>query len=194
VEPEALVEYRYRAVCEVLGGSAIGEVAVRFGTSRQSIHTWRRRFEQEGLSGLADRSSRPHSSPARVCAETEALTCQLRRMHAQPCGSRGRGASCPGPGGDGQRTVRMRMSLHQAPATRAGHAGHPALLAAALDRRDRRTTRGVLIAGVTGSGCQCTTDTGTTTLLAYAVADDSLDEPLDHMRRDVENGPADRGQ
>jgi hypothetical protein len=29
VEPEALVEYRYRVVCEVLGGSPIGEVAGR---------------------------------------------------------------------------------------------------------------------------------------------------------------------
>jgi hypothetical protein len=31
VDQEALVEYRYRAVCEVLGGSPIGEVAVRYG-------------------------------------------------------------------------------------------------------------------------------------------------------------------
>ena len=41
MEPEALVEYLYRAVCEVLGGSPIGEVAARYGTSRQSLHGWR---------------------------------------------------------------------------------------------------------------------------------------------------------
>jgi transposase InsO family protein len=81
VEPEALVEYRYRAVCEVLGGSPIGEVAARYGTSRQSLHTWRHRFQQEGMSGLADRSRRPHNSPNRVAAEMEALICQLRREH-----------------------------------------------------------------------------------------------------------------
>jgi len=81
VEPEALVEYRYRAVCEVLGGSPIGEVAARYGTSRQSLHTWRQRFQQEGMSGLADRSRRPRTSPNRVVAEIEALTCQLRRQH-----------------------------------------------------------------------------------------------------------------
>ena len=33
-----MVEYRYRAVCEVLGGSPIGEVVARYGTSRQSLH------------------------------------------------------------------------------------------------------------------------------------------------------------
>lgn len=76
-----MVEYRYRAVCEVLGGSPIGEVAARYGTSRQSLHTWRLRFQQEGMSGLADRSRRPRASPNRVVAETEALICELRRQH-----------------------------------------------------------------------------------------------------------------
>ncbi|MFC5219608.1 helix-turn-helix domain-containing protein [Streptomyces coerulescens] len=32
---------------EVLEGSPIGEVAARYGTSRQSLRTWRTRFEQE---------------------------------------------------------------------------------------------------------------------------------------------------
>lgn len=81
MEPEALVEYRYRAVCEVLGGSPIGEVAARYGTSRQSLNTWRQRFQQDGMSGLADRSRRPRTSPSRVDAEIEALTCDLRRQH-----------------------------------------------------------------------------------------------------------------
>lgn len=81
MEPETLVEYRYRAVCEVLGGSPIGEVAARCGTSPQSLRTWRQRFQQEGMSGLVDRSRRPRTSPNRVVAEIEALTCQLRRQH-----------------------------------------------------------------------------------------------------------------
>lgn len=81
MDQQALVEYRFRAVCEVLGGSPIGEVAVRFGTSRQSLHAWRRRFEQEGMPGLADRSRRPKSSPSRLAADLEALICQLRRVH-----------------------------------------------------------------------------------------------------------------
>ena len=75
------MEYRYRAVREVLGGSPVGEVAARYGTSRQSLHGWRRRFELEGMPGLADRSRRPRSSPARLPADVEAVICQLRREH-----------------------------------------------------------------------------------------------------------------
>jgi transposase InsO family protein len=81
VDQQALVEYRYRAVRDVLGGSPIGEVAVRYGTTRQSLHAWRRRFEQQGMAGLADRSRRPANSPTRLSAEIEALICQLRRAH-----------------------------------------------------------------------------------------------------------------
>lgn len=76
-----MVEYRYRAVREVLGGSPVGEVAARYGTSRQSLHTWRRRFEQEGMPGLADRSRRPSSSPGRLSAQVEAAICDLRRQY-----------------------------------------------------------------------------------------------------------------
>nr|WP_205669166.1 helix-turn-helix domain-containing protein [Amycolatopsis suaedae] len=81
MDQQAVVEYRYRAVCEVLGGSPITEVAVRFGTSRQSLDTWRRRFKADGMAGLADRSRRPHTSPTKVSAEVEALICRLRREH-----------------------------------------------------------------------------------------------------------------
>ncbi|MFF9705403.1 helix-turn-helix domain-containing protein [Streptomyces griseofuscus] len=60
MDVQQLAEYRYRAVREVLGGSPIGEVAARYGTSRQTLHSWRRRFEQEGMPGLLD----PLSAPA----------------------------------------------------------------------------------------------------------------------------------
>jgi transposase InsO family protein len=81
VDQQTVAEYRYRAVCEVLGGSPIGEVAARYGTSRQSLHAWRQRFEQEGTAGLTERSRRPHTSPNRVAAEVESLICLLRRDH-----------------------------------------------------------------------------------------------------------------
>jgi transposase InsO family protein len=81
MDQQALAEYRYRAVREVLGGSPIGEVAARYGTSRQSLHAWRKRFELEGVPGLADRSRRPLTSPGRLPAEVEALICQMRREH-----------------------------------------------------------------------------------------------------------------
>jgi transposase InsO family protein len=81
MDQQALVEYRYRAVREVLGGSPVGEVAARYGTSRQSLHTWRCRFEQEGMPGLADRSRRPLSSPTRLAAQVETAICELRRQY-----------------------------------------------------------------------------------------------------------------
>ncbi|WP_406726804.1 helix-turn-helix domain-containing protein [Streptomyces sp. GD-15H] len=81
VDVQQLVEYRYRAVREVLGGSPIGEVAARYGTSRQTSHSRRRRFEREGMPGLLDRSRRPRNSPMRLSAEVEAEICELRRRH-----------------------------------------------------------------------------------------------------------------
>lgn len=81
VDVQQLAEYRYRTVREVLGGSPIGEVAARYGTSRQTLHTWRRRFVLEGMPGLLDRSRRPRNSPAGLSAEMEAEICELRRRH-----------------------------------------------------------------------------------------------------------------
>ncbi|MEU7631827.1 IS481 family transposase [Nocardia sp. NPDC049220] len=81
MDQQAMAEYRYRAVCEVFGGSPIGEVAARYGTTRQSIDSWRRRFKQEGMAGLVDRSRRPHTSPTKLDADIESLICQLRRDH-----------------------------------------------------------------------------------------------------------------
>ncbi|MBX9978383.1 MAG: IS481 family transposase, partial [Mycobacterium gordonae] len=81
MDQQALVEYRYRAVCEVLGGSPIGEVALRYGTTRQSLDFWRTRFKEEGMAGLIDRSRRPHTSPSKLSAEVAAQICQMRRQH-----------------------------------------------------------------------------------------------------------------
>ncbi|MGW2188384.1 helix-turn-helix domain-containing protein [Streptomyces sp. NPDC001719] len=36
-----LVEQRYRAVLEALGGSPISEVAERYGVPRQSVYSWK---------------------------------------------------------------------------------------------------------------------------------------------------------
>ncbi|MFI1031245.1 helix-turn-helix domain-containing protein [Streptomyces sp. NPDC020951] len=93
-----MTQYRYRAVCEVLGGSPVGEVAERYATSRQSLHTWRKRFEQEGLPGLVDRSCRPQNSPSRLSAAVEAEVCELRRQHPlRPARRHCRGCARPPP-------------------------------------------------------------------------------------------------
>ena len=75
------VEHRYRAVMEVLDGSPVSEVAVRYGVSRQSVYSWRDRYAAGGIDGLRDASRRPRTSPSRLPAETEALVCELRRAH-----------------------------------------------------------------------------------------------------------------
>jgi transposase InsO family protein len=77
----SVVEQRYRAVLEVAAGVPVTEVAERSGVSRQSVHAWVRRYQQDGLAGLADRSRRPKSSPAQVSAQIEAVVCEMRREH-----------------------------------------------------------------------------------------------------------------
>jgi len=77
----SVVEQRYRAVLAVLGGAQISEVAAEVGVSRQSLSTWKRRYLQAGLAGLADQSKRPRSSPWQTAPEVEALVCELRRGH-----------------------------------------------------------------------------------------------------------------
>jgi transposase InsO family protein len=49
----------------------------RYGVSRPTGRKWLARREE----GFADRSRRPHMSPARTPTATEALVCQLRRRH-----------------------------------------------------------------------------------------------------------------
>jgi transposase InsO family protein len=77
-----VVEQRYRAVLEVLDGASVTEVARRYGVVRQTVHEWLRRYGGEGgLSGLADRSSRPSSCPHQMAPATEAAIVALRRAH-----------------------------------------------------------------------------------------------------------------
>ncbi|MFR9774369.1 IS481 family transposase [Nocardia sp. SC052] len=77
-----LVEQRFRAVLEVLDGSPVGEVAVRYGVSRQSIYNWKAKYQTGGVDALRAVSSRPRTSPTRVPAEVEALACEMRRAHS----------------------------------------------------------------------------------------------------------------
>jgi transposase len=77
----SVVEQRYRAVLEVQAGVPVTEVAARAGVSRQSVHSWIRRYDEGGLGALADRSRRPESCPHQVSAEIEAMVCELRRDH-----------------------------------------------------------------------------------------------------------------
>ena len=55
------------------------DVACAMGVSVRTVYTWRRRYREEGLSGLQDRSSRPHNSPNKTPDELEARVVALRR-------------------------------------------------------------------------------------------------------------------
>jgi transposase InsO family protein len=77
-----VVEQRYRAVLEVLEeGAPVTAVARRYGVARQTVHEWLRRYADEGLGGLADRSPRPLSCPHQMVPVTEARIVTLRREH-----------------------------------------------------------------------------------------------------------------
>jgi transposase InsO family protein len=77
----SVVEQRYTAITEVLGGMPVTEVADRYGVSRQSVHAWLRRYRAGGLAGLEDRSHRPRSCPHQASVQVEAAVCELRRQH-----------------------------------------------------------------------------------------------------------------
>jgi len=76
------MEQRYDAVLGVIrDGFSVTEVAKKFGVSRQSVHTWLHRYEAGGLEALAERSSRPATSPAQIAGRVEARILELRRHH-----------------------------------------------------------------------------------------------------------------
>ncbi|MFE3455880.1 IS481 family transposase [Nonomuraea sp. NPDC059194] len=77
----SVVEQRYHAVIEVLSGAKVTDVAARYGVSRQSVHTWVRRYREGGLGALADRSHRVKAHPMQTAAAIEAMICELRRAH-----------------------------------------------------------------------------------------------------------------
>ncbi len=79
----SVVEQRLDAVRAVLAGASVTEVAAQVGVSRQSVHTWVGRYLSEGVSGLADRSSRPRSCPHHAPQPVERAVLELRREHAR---------------------------------------------------------------------------------------------------------------
>lgn len=77
-------EQKYQAVMAVLAdGASVSEVAQRWGVSRQSVHAWLRRYEEDGLPGLERRSSRPESCPHQMSGTVEAWILELRRAHPE---------------------------------------------------------------------------------------------------------------
>ena len=64
-------EARRRLVQTYRETGSIRKTAQLWGTSRQVVRKWVRRYEAEGEPGLADRSRRPHRSPRQTPPEVE---------------------------------------------------------------------------------------------------------------------------
>jgi transposase InsO family protein len=70
------------------GGASISELCRRFEISRANGHKWLNRFRTEGREGLADRSRRPLSSPARTGEPVEAEVLRIRAASNNAWGAR----------------------------------------------------------------------------------------------------------
>ena len=78
----SVVEQRYQAVLAVIrDGVPIVEVAGRFGVSRQAVHRWLRRYEDQGLPGLLDRSHRPPRCSHQMGPPIEVWVLEARRRN-----------------------------------------------------------------------------------------------------------------
>ncbi len=72
VHGRLLIVARHRA------GWRPAHIAAAMGISRKCVRTWITRFQAEGEAGLADRSSRPHTSPRCTPVEVEDRIVELR--------------------------------------------------------------------------------------------------------------------
>jgi transposase InsO family protein len=74
-----LAVHRYQA------GHKVRDIASQLGISRTTVYKWIARFRSEGATGLADKSSRPRTSPCRTPLHVE-LSILLARLehHAGP--------------------------------------------------------------------------------------------------------------
>ncbi|MBV9430021.1 MAG: IS481 family transposase [Bradyrhizobiaceae bacterium] len=66
------------------GGASLAAAARQFNTTPKTVRKWVRRFRAEGLGGLQDRSSRPHSMPSKTPISTcDAIEVMRRQRHTQ---------------------------------------------------------------------------------------------------------------
>jgi transposase-like protein len=75
-----VTEQRYKAVLAVISdGRTVTEVARDWNVSRQTLHQWLGRYEEEGFEGLANRSHRPAQCPHQIAPDIEVLLLEMRR-------------------------------------------------------------------------------------------------------------------
>jgi transposase len=90
-------------------GMPQAHIAAAMGVSRRCVKKWIDRFDQEGLAGLHDRSSRPHTMPAKTAPEVEEKVLAARAEHRE-------GPDTLGPKvGVAARTVSRILRRHHVP-------------------------------------------------------------------------------
>jgi transposase InsO family protein len=91
-------------------GWTVVTAAEASGVSRATAYKWVRRFEEEGVEGLADRGTRPHRSPRRTPPRIERRIVQLRTRHK--LGPRRIGSRLGIPGSTCYAVLRRRRLQH----------------------------------------------------------------------------------
>jgi transposase InsO family protein len=59
----------------------VTDVAERNGVTRQTVHTWLRRYASSGVAGLVDKTSKPETCPHQMTPVVEARIVEMRRTH-----------------------------------------------------------------------------------------------------------------
>jgi transposase len=70
---------RLTMVMRIESGRPVAHVAAEMGISRPTAYKWWRRWQELGVDGLVDRSSRPRSCPHQTSTEVQAAIEELRR-------------------------------------------------------------------------------------------------------------------
>jgi transposase InsO family protein len=63
------------------GAQTLGSLCEEFGISRPTGYLWLRRYEQQGVRGIAERSRRPRSSPQRTATAVEERVIEVRQRY-----------------------------------------------------------------------------------------------------------------
>jgi len=78
----SVVDERLQFITECKCGEwSMAEVCRRFEISRFTGYKWLKRYEEEGLEGLKDRSHAPHHHPRQVCEKVEEAILEARSQH-----------------------------------------------------------------------------------------------------------------
>lgn len=80
--PMSEAERRFEVLQSIrLLGLTQAEAATRAGVDVRTVRRWERRYEAEGLEGLADRPSVPHRQPGRLPVPVERAVVEFARQH-----------------------------------------------------------------------------------------------------------------